>query len=534
MRRITSPVIVMMAACITTLSASHITLAQEATNAPPIRAGRVIFTTNNLSAKSDDGSARTLRRGSSIYAGDTLITGVGGITQVRMLDGGLLALRKNTTFKIEEFAYQTPEDRSFFALLRGGFRTITGKLGKKDKNNYQVRTPVATIGIRGTHYGLRLCVEQDCADEGIDKDGLYGGVVDGAIGTQNTSGAHEFGNDEYFYVADQNARAESLLAPPGVVFGSDLPIEIGDASLGDDADELRSLHPEALELANTLATTTSAGIVALGQEFNPELPNNLDDLVQASLPNDGAIAAVAYLADEATGIYPYVQTVLADDNNQIILNNAGTAVTGTLTEAAAACPNCSFTAPDGTVLEDLGADASLGVVWGRWGAGWQAQHNGIAQDPTGGSWAHFIYANNITQAVNYPTGSITYDNIIASTSPTNQDGQLGTVVSASIAIDFGVQEVSSYNLQLSFSGSGENINVSNLGGGTTFSNAAAGGIILDGQCNGGQCNNTLIQGNASVHLLGDHAETAASAYSLREAGQDEATLGYSGVIIVSE
>ena len=45
-----------------------------------------------------------------------------------------------------------------------------------------IATPVATIGIRGTHYGLVLCTDGSCETDGTNlADGLYGGVVDGAV-----------------------------------------------------------------------------------------------------------------------------------------------------------------------------------------------------------------------------------------------------------------------------------------------------------------------------------------------------------------
>ena len=39
-----------------------------------------------------------------------------------------------------------------FNFIRGGMRTVSGAIGKVNRNNYRVQTPVATIGIRGTSY----------------------------------------------------------------------------------------------------------------------------------------------------------------------------------------------------------------------------------------------------------------------------------------------------------------------------------------------------------------------------------------------
>lgn len=55
--------------------------------------------------------------------------------------------------------------RAFFRLVKGGFRSVSGLIGKVNQDDYRVSTPVATIGIRGTRYGARLC-QGDCADWG--------------------------------------------------------------------------------------------------------------------------------------------------------------------------------------------------------------------------------------------------------------------------------------------------------------------------------------------------------------------------------
>jgi hypothetical protein len=49
-------------------------------------------------------------------------------------------------------------------LVKGGMRAVTGAIAQRRPEAYKVRTPVATLGVRGTEYYLRIC-EQDCADE---------------------------------------------------------------------------------------------------------------------------------------------------------------------------------------------------------------------------------------------------------------------------------------------------------------------------------------------------------------------------------
>lgn len=181
--------------------------------------GKILITNGPTTAKAADGKQRVLNRGSAVNKGDTIQT-QGARAQVRFTDGSLVALRPNTVFKVEEYNFNGTQDgseRGLYNLIKGGFRTISGAIGKVNKSNYRVKTPVATIGIRGTHYGVTLCSAGSCADQGLS-DGLYGGVVDGSIQTTNDGGSSIFNNDEYFLIADLGSLAEQLLAPPGVIF----------------------------------------------------------------------------------------------------------------------------------------------------------------------------------------------------------------------------------------------------------------------------------------------------------------------------
>lgn len=122
------------------------------------QAGRVSFVTGEVTASSADGQTRALKRGDIINGGDKIQTGVGRL-QIRFSDGGFVSLQPNTVFGVDQYLYanKPPEETSlFFSLLQGGMRTVTGAIGKVNKQAYKVRTPVATIGIRGTEYLARV------------------------------------------------------------------------------------------------------------------------------------------------------------------------------------------------------------------------------------------------------------------------------------------------------------------------------------------------------------------------------------------
>jgi hypothetical protein len=80
-----------------------------------------------------------------------------------MTDGGTIVLRPNSVFEITRYSFSkdNPEIGTvLFNFLKGGARAISGAIGKANRENYQFKTPVATIGIRGTDYSSTLNDEQ--------------------------------------------------------------------------------------------------------------------------------------------------------------------------------------------------------------------------------------------------------------------------------------------------------------------------------------------------------------------------------------
>ncbi len=92
---------------------------------------------------------------SEVEQGDTLVSERNTYAQIKFIDNSEITLKPNTTFKIEAFAYEAakPEaDSANFSLVKGGLRSITGLLGKRNKEKFALKTPTATIGIRGTTF----------------------------------------------------------------------------------------------------------------------------------------------------------------------------------------------------------------------------------------------------------------------------------------------------------------------------------------------------------------------------------------------
>src|SRR3990167_4669924 len=122
--------------------------------------GSVVWVKGTLKAIQHDKTERILQKNSPIYLKDTLVTDAKSKAQIVFTDRTLMTFRESTQFHITEYQYKPKEKGSvgkyIMNLLEGGFRTITGAIAKRNPSDYQINTPVATIGVRGTDYTVYI------------------------------------------------------------------------------------------------------------------------------------------------------------------------------------------------------------------------------------------------------------------------------------------------------------------------------------------------------------------------------------------
>lgn len=215
--------------------AAALALGLTATAVAAERAGTVSMLNGRATAIQADGTMRQLLEADAVFEGETISTGPSTYLNIVFRDNGRILLRPNSRFAIEQFRFTSaapaagprptaaPADSAFFRLLKGGFRAVTGAVGKRDQADYRVRTPVATIGIRGTDYETRLC-QGDCLD--VDPppvDGQYTGVNEGAIGVTTAAGTTEQGKGKYTFTSLVTGGVVTLKDPPPALTQDPLP-----------------------------------------------------------------------------------------------------------------------------------------------------------------------------------------------------------------------------------------------------------------------------------------------------------------------
>jgi hypothetical protein len=173
-------------------------------------AGRIIMARGDVQAVNSDGVMRQLKRRDSVYSHEIIKTGKESKVQIRFIDNALLALKAESELNIKAYVYSEvneEDNQVLMELVAGGFRTLTGKIGKGNKEAYKVNTPVASIGIRGTLYDVQ-----------ISFDTILAGVWKGGISLDTAQGQFDLGLDSNFDFGEISAAGgfTGLLTPPEV------------------------------------------------------------------------------------------------------------------------------------------------------------------------------------------------------------------------------------------------------------------------------------------------------------------------------
>lgn len=113
-------------------------------------AGEAVNVRPDATLKNPEGRT-TLRVGMDVKMGDVVRTSSRGEAQLLFTDETKLVVGPNSSLVIESYLLRSKNRANNFTVraLGGTFRMITGK---SQKTAYQIKTPTATIGVRGTTF----------------------------------------------------------------------------------------------------------------------------------------------------------------------------------------------------------------------------------------------------------------------------------------------------------------------------------------------------------------------------------------------
>ena len=154
------------------------------------------------------GKSTAISVGQTISEGQTIESGADGEVHLVTEDGGIIAVRPNTVFRVDEYkAEGDSNDKMFMSLLKGAIRSITGWVGKHNTAAYRLNTPTATIGIRGTDH------ETTVIDQGNgDEPGTYDSVNEGGTVMKTPHGSADVAPGKFAFAPKGKAVAPFFLA----------------------------------------------------------------------------------------------------------------------------------------------------------------------------------------------------------------------------------------------------------------------------------------------------------------------------------
>ena len=608
--------------CLTALSALGLTLVPALADASV--AGHVQFVAGDVRVVDAAGKAHIAQKGQEINEGETVFTAAGSSAQLKMIDGGILALRPETELKVDTYVFHGAQDGSenaLLSLLKGGLRTITGLIGQQNKEKLKLRTPTAVIGIRGTDHEPIVLIEPTlgtpAANPPSNPPGTYDKVNVGATSLTTQVGTAVIGPNQVGYAASLTQAPVLLPKLPDFYRATPTPLAKIDqkhqeqAGTSQSSSEGATPGASAAAASNTDAKTEAASVapvVPVSELTAVDADGNVLNLSQQTLttasgqvqalganttissggnPGSGSSSGSGSSGTSGTPVtaaagslllisFPVAQSAAGAIPQFFSLGGAGLSLsndaTGNLTAASL---SGNFDASDssgafsfgtgahfslsqsGSTLVNFGSNAATGLAWGRWQGGTITESGQNYGQDASGNWGlganssgTFVIGDTQTQSVDLGSGSLHWISaanptpyylplvltgtanytLVGGTNPTDQNGNVGTLNSASLGVNFTTQVV---NAGVNFTVAGNNWVMQSgpmlLDGAqfSTYSNCAStqctnnvsltkNGVLTSSTPSGASSNVNYSIGNLSGFLTGAGLNGAALEYSVQD------------------
>jgi len=444
--------------------------------------GRLEFVTGDVTAVSAAGQHRALARGEELSQGDTIHTNAGR-AQIRFADGAYVSLQPGTEFGIKEYNFDGKADgteRGFFALLKGAMRAVTGLIGHVDHSKYRIRTPTATVGIRGT-------------------GGLIQVLNDGSTLIRGSSGiwvlSSPAGSVEVPAGTSAIAPANPGIPPHETSQGPSLPPPPPVGGLNNDFRQGDQVKPDGTPASLSIATVTAP----------PPAP------LQSG---SGYAAAVAYSDPnvEFPG-YGYVSSGLPAT---AVFDAAGGLTHVNFKDQSTSVESVFNLNPDGAQVKGESGNDGI-IAWGRWTGGVNMTYpcdGPCTAQPTYADNQGLHYVVGLPTPILPTTGTATYT-MLGATSPTYVDGHTSpgnftgtldvafTAAGANVGMNFNVvMPDATYALAGNTT--------------TTSSQFSAGTDLKTLSVTGGNCASGACSSQVQGFFAGPTAERAGVAYQITD------------------
>ena len=232
--------------------------------------GKFQFVTGDVQVLNASGQQRVAKMGESVMQGETLISGKPALAQIKMDDGGVLVLWPNSRLKISVYQYNGKLDgteRAEYALTQGGVRSITGEIGKVNRANYKMQTPIAYIGVRGTDHETVFIPQPATGEIPLGPPGVYDKVNVGETFLKNQAGQVVIMPNTVGFAASTTAMPGLLPGIPEFFNAAPPKSKASKSGGGGDAAAKQNIEfspPPRLATVAAYTTTTTPGVLSDG------------------------------------------------------------------------------------------------------------------------------------------------------------------------------------------------------------------------------------------------------------------------------
>jgi len=303
--------------------------------AEEIVAGKTLLAKGNVKAiNTETNDSRSLKRRSKIMSVEHITTGENSKAQFSMSDGGLITLKENTEINVSHYVFdeETQQGSATLEVISGGLRSISGLI-KKTGGDYQVKTPVGSIGIRGTHFAVEVSGDDVYF-------GVYSGNIDIELDNEQTLSLGVSEGFAFASVSQSGTITPFTKAPEILSLGYNTSqSESSDDAVDEDVPTENSNATPVTSVASTdvIPETTNDTSEASDSETSNTQVNSSEELVASDVYTDLVseeiesvteeivdiedIQTIAELISERTGTFNYAEIIQSDVTSSV--GNAG-------------------------------------------------------------------------------------------------------------------------------------------------------------------------------------------------------------------
>ena len=136
-------------------------------NAAPQLVGHISFVKGSNAAQLPGAAPRILGKDTEIFQGDNIQTTERSFVIIEFTDGAKVTVRPSSNFSIDHYDSQSANKTAQLVLHEGRVNASTGNIAKDNPENFQIKTPTATIKPKSekSEFAVGIC-DKACEEKG--------------------------------------------------------------------------------------------------------------------------------------------------------------------------------------------------------------------------------------------------------------------------------------------------------------------------------------------------------------------------------